>query len=127
MTLYNRVRRLCSDQGISISNLGDHLTDVDISKSAVSHWKNGSVPRAEVIKAIADFFGVSPDYIVKGDRAPATAADAICVPADSAPVAIIGGQKRKLSEQEVAVLHLCKDLDVVQKAKLLAYAAGLGS
>ena len=127
MTLYNRVRRLCSDQGISISNLGDHLTDVDISKSAVSHWKNGSVPRAEVIKAIADFFGVSPDYIVKGDKAPAAAADAICVPTDSAPVAIIGGKKRKLSEQEVAVLHLCQELDVVQKAKLLAYAAGLGS
>lgn len=127
MTLYDRVRRLCSNQGISISNLGEHLTDVDISKSAVSHWKNGSTPRAEIIKSIADYFNVSPDYIMHGNKAPVVTADAICVPADSAPVAIIDGKKRKLSEQEVAVLHLCKDLDVVQKAKLLAYAAGLGS
>jgi transcriptional regulator with XRE-family HTH domain len=100
---------------------------VDISKSAVSHWKNGSTPRAEIIKSMADFFNVSPEYIANGNKAPVTNADAICVPCDSDPVAVINGKKRKLSEQEVAVLQLCKELDVVQKAKLLAYASELGS
>lgn len=127
MTMYDRVRRLCNSQGIDISNLGQYLPDANVSKSTISGWKKGATPRAGIVKAIADYFNVSPDYIANGNKAPVVTADAICVPADSAPVAIIGGKKRKLSEQEVAVLHLCKDLDVVQKAKLLAYAAGLGS
>ena len=127
MTVYDRVRRLCNNQGISISNLGQYLPDVNVSKSTVSHWKNGSTPRPDVVKSIADYFDVSPDYIAHGNKTPGVSSDAICVPSDSSPVAIINGKQRRLSEQEVAVLHLCKDLDVVQTAKLIAYAAELGN
>ena len=122
MTIYERVRRLCNNHGISISNLGQYLPDVEVSKSAVSHWKNGSVPRTEVIKSIADYFGVTPEYIANG-----TTADALESRSASSvhPVAIIDGREKRLSEQEVAILHLCRDLDVIQKAKLLAYASEL--
>jgi transcriptional regulator with XRE-family HTH domain len=98
-----------------------------VSKSTISGWKKGATPRAGIVKSIADYFDVSPEYIANGNKAPVTNADAICVPRDSDPVAVINGKKRKLSEQEVAVLQLCKELDVVQKAKLLAYASELES
>lgn len=127
MTMYDRVRRLCNSRGIDISNLGQYLPDANVSKSTISGWKKGATPRAGIVKSIADYFDVSPEYIAKGNGAPAVSADAICVSAGSAPVAIINGKEKKLSEQEVAILRLCKDFDVVQKAKLLAYAAELGS
>lgn len=125
MTMYDRVRRLCNSQGIDISNLGQYLPDANVSKSTISGWKKGATPRAGIVKSIADYFDVSPDYIANGNKAPVAPADAICVPANHGPVAIIEGKEKKLTEQEVAILRLCKELDVVQKAKLLAYASEL--
>lgn len=43
----------------------------------------------------------------------------------NAPVTIINGSQKKLTEQEVALLDIFEKLDVVKKAQLLAYAANL--
>ena len=125
MTMYNRVRRLCNSRGIEISNLGDHLPDVNIAKSTISRWKNGSVPRANVVKAMADYFDVSTEYIMSGNGASAEAAGVKNVVSVRAPVAIINGNEKKLSEQEVALLKMYKELDVVKRARLLTYASEL--
>ena len=122
MTMYERVRRLCNNKGINISNLGQHLPDVNVSKSTVSHWKNGVVPRAGVVKAIADYFEVSPEYILSGNGTPASANTSA---ASHEAVAIINGTTIRLSEQEVALLKMHKKLDVIKKARLIAYAAEL--
>ena len=42
-----------------------------------------------------------------------------------APVRIINGTERNLSEQEIELLNLYSDLSVVEKAKLLVYASEL--
>lgn len=42
-----------------------------------------------------------------------------------APVTIINGSERKLSEQEVELLNIFGQLSVVNQAKLLVYAEGL--
>ena len=125
MTLYDRIRRLCNGRGIDISNLGEHLPDANVSKSTISHWKNGTVPRAALVKAMADYFDVSTEYILTGKGASNEPAGVKEVVAGRAPVAIIDGYEKKLSEQEVALLELYKELDVVQRAKLIAYASEL--
>lgn len=125
MTVYNRVRRLCNNKGIDISNLGQHLPDANVSKGAISHWKNGSVPRAGIIKAMADFFDVSPEYILSGKGTLAVSAEPAGVAKGHTHVAIINGNESKLSDQEVALLSLYKELDVIKRAKLLAYASEL--
>lgn len=125
MTLYDRIRRLCNSQGIDISNLGEHLPDANVSKSTISHWKNGTVPRAGLVKAMADYFDVSPEYILTGKGAANEPAGVKEVVAGRAPVAIIDGYEKKLTEQEVALLNLYKELDVIQRARLLAYASEL--
>lgn len=125
MTLYDRIRRLCNGRGIDISNLGEHLPDANVSKSTISHWKNGTVPRAALVKAMADYFEVSPEYILSGKGASVEPEGVKEVVAGRAPVAIIDGYEKKLSEQEVALLKLYKELDVIQKAKLIAYASEL--
>lgn len=125
MTMYDRVRRLCNSKGINISNLGDHLPDANVSKSTISHWKNGAVPRAGVVKAMAEYFDVSTEYIMSGNgSAPETGSITIHLEGHE-PVAIIDGSKKQLSEQEVALLKLYKGLDVIKKARLLAYASDL--
>lgn len=63
MTLYEKVERLCKQNGINISNLGDAL-GIKVDKSTISHWKKGAVPRASTIKVIADYFGVTPEYLL---------------------------------------------------------------
>lgn len=40
-----------------------------IAQSTLSDWKNGkSVPKADKIQKIADFFGVSAEYIMTGNE-----------------------------------------------------------
>ena len=124
MTVYERVRRLCNNQGINISNLGDHLPNASVSKSTISGWKNGSTPRPAIIKAIADYFDVSPEYIANGNGTSVKPTDTSYRPGHH-PVVIIDGNEEKLSEQEVALLEIYKDLDVIAKARLLAYASEL--
>ena len=63
MTLFEKVEMLCKQRGINISNLGDAV-GIKVDKSTISHWKKGAVPRASTVKAIADYFGVSVDYLL---------------------------------------------------------------
>ena len=125
MTLYDRIRRLCSGRGIDVSNLGEYLPNANVAKSTINGWKNGAVPRAALVKAMADYFEVSPEYILSGKGATTEPEGVKEVVAGRAPVAIIDGYEKKLTEQEVALLKLYKELDVIQRARLLAYASEL--
>lgn len=64
MTMYERIQNLCRNRGFEISNLGDNLPGISLTKGTISKWKSGTVPRASTLKAIADFFGVSPEYLL---------------------------------------------------------------
>ncbi len=64
MTMYERIQNLCRNRGFEISNLGDNLPGISLTKGTISKWKSGAVPRASTLKAIADFFGVSPEYLL---------------------------------------------------------------
>lgn len=124
MTVYERVRRLCASKGISISNLGDYLPDASVSRSTISGWKNGAVPRPGIVKSMAEYFDVPPEYIAHGAQGnPAMAAEVKKATDGRAPFVVINGSEKKLSEQEVELLKLFRELDVIQKARLLAFAA----
>ena len=58
---FEKVSELCSKKGISISQLA---LDLKISKSNVTNWKNGSVPKSDKITQIANYFDVSTDYLL---------------------------------------------------------------
>lgn len=45
--------------------------ELGISRSTVSYWKAGNSPTDRFLKKIADYFGVSIDYLVTGQE-PAT-------------------------------------------------------
>lgn len=63
MTMYEKIRKLCKNKGFEISNLSKYIPALNISKGSISKWKNGAVPRADKMKAIADYFGVSVEWL----------------------------------------------------------------
>lgn len=50
--------------------------DLDIHPSTVANWLSGKIPRKKTLALLADYFGVSVDYLLgngEKEKAPATA------------------------------------------------------
>lgn len=62
---YEVVRSLCAREGISITRLAEELK---ISRSNVTNWKNGSIPKMDKVGQIASYFGVSTDYLLGNEQ-----------------------------------------------------------
>ena len=125
MRFYERVNELCIKRGISITALAMEL---GFSKGTPTNWKTMTKPpRAENVKKIADFFGVTPAYFTEENYVDVQSVQENhgIIGHAHAPVTIINGSERKLSEQELELLHIFGKLDVVKQAKLLVYASEL--
>ncbi|WP_017470665.1 helix-turn-helix domain-containing protein [Amphibacillus jilinensis] len=60
MSTLERVKGLCKSRGISVARLEDEL---NIPKNTIYQWNRIS-PSLDKIKAIADYFQVSVDYLL---------------------------------------------------------------
>lgn len=63
MTLFERIEELRNSRGISQGKLEKEL---GFSNGSISKWKN-STPNPERLKKLADYFGVSVEYIMTGE------------------------------------------------------------
>lgn len=125
MRFYERVNELCIKRGISITALAMEL---GFSKGTPTNWKTMTKPpRAENVKKIADFFGVDPAYFTVENSVDVQSVQDNhgIIGHTHAPVTIINGSERKLSEQEIALIDIFGKLDVIKQAQLLTYAAEL--
>lgn len=59
-----RIKKLCQDKGISLNKLEETL---NFGKGYLSKL-NSSTPNVSKIKQIADYFGVSVDWIMTGEE-----------------------------------------------------------
>ena len=64
MTLNERIVNLCEKMGISQSKLEK---DLGIAKGSVTKWKTQE-PRHSTIEKVANYFGVSVEYIMTGEE-----------------------------------------------------------
>ncbi len=71
MNFYERVDALCSEKGISADRL---CKELGLSNATATKWRKGAEPRNSTKKAIADYFGVSLEYISgeSEEKAPTT-------------------------------------------------------
>lgn len=124
MTMYEKIQALCKKRGFEISNLSEHIPGVSVSKGSISKWKTGAVPRANTLKLIAEFFGVTPEELASDDSVQVqTVQDNHGIIGHThAPVTIINGSERKLTDQEVELLNIFEKLSVMDQAKLLVFA-----
>lgn len=58
---YERLTALCARNKTSVSGV---LTALGLSKSKGTAWKEGSIPNGEILTRLADYFGVSIDYLM---------------------------------------------------------------
>lgn len=59
--LYHRIKWLCSQKGVPISKLE---SDLGFGNSSIKKWERVSSPSVNKVIAIANYFGVSVDYLL---------------------------------------------------------------
>lgn len=60
---FDRFKRLCEERGVSVYRA---CTDIELNRSAVAKWKNGGKPNGTTAAKLAEYFGVSTDYLLTG-------------------------------------------------------------
>lgn len=63
-SFYENFLNLCVKAGKSPSRV---VLDIGLKKSAVTRWKNGGLPTDATIKRLADYFGVSFQWLKSSD------------------------------------------------------------
>ena len=62
--------KLCDERGIKPNTV---CRELGFSTATATHWKNGKIPKIDKLKMLADYFGVSTDYLLNGTTYPANA------------------------------------------------------
>lgn len=60
MTAFDRLKKLCDEQGISVNKLEEKL---GIGRNSLYSW-NKNIPKGSNLLKVADFFDVSTDYLL---------------------------------------------------------------
>ena len=97
--LYDNINALCNGIGTTPTKFTTEV--LKLSSSKVTAWKNGSIPKYEVLQAIADYFHVSIGFLFDG------------------------GEKKpfsELTENEQEIVNLFKVLTPTQQGKIIARA-----
>lgn len=59
---YDRFSELCKERSVSPSAV---MVSIGLNKSNATFWKKGSIPKGETLQKLADYFGVSVDYLLE--------------------------------------------------------------
>lgn len=105
---YDVYADLCKRIGKKPSAVAEELK---INKSNVSNWKNnGYTPRGEALQRIADYFGVTTDYLLGKENA------------EKKPTTV-GERQISDSDLKFALWGNCEDIDDADLADVRRYAA----
>lgn len=69
--MVDRIRELCKQNGVTISRLEE---ETGVSKNGICRWDT-SIPSVNKVKAVADYFGVSVDFLLTGREVMLTESD----------------------------------------------------
>ena len=58
---FNRFSQLCQRNNVSVYRA---CTDIGLNRSAVAKWKNGGKPNGSTAAKLAEYFGVTTDYLL---------------------------------------------------------------
>ncbi len=59
---FNRFKALCDEKQISVYRA---CTDIGLNRSAVAKWKAGGKPNGTTAAKLAEYFGVTTDYLLE--------------------------------------------------------------
>lgn len=81
-TFFERFSALCKEKGETPNSVARYI---GASSGSVTAWKRGAAPRNATLTKIADYFGVTTDYLLGQDT------DAYAVSAEDIKFALFGG------------------------------------
>lgn len=58
---YERLKELCKQKGTTVTTV---VKELGMSTENISKWKNGNKPKADSVSALAEYLGVSTDYLL---------------------------------------------------------------
>lgn len=58
---FDRYSSLCKKKGKTPTGVA---LELNVSRATVNYWKNGNVPKQEILIKIADYFNVTVDYLL---------------------------------------------------------------
>lgn len=58
---YERLKELCKQKGTTVTTV---VKELGMSTGNISKWKNGNKPKADSVSALAEYLGVSTDYLL---------------------------------------------------------------
>ena len=69
---FNRFKQLCDQKQVSVYRA---CTDIGLNRSAVAKWKTGGKPNGSTAAKLAEYFGVTTDYLLgqSEEKVPASA------------------------------------------------------
>lgn len=76
---FSNLKFMCNQNNIKLTQL---LCQLEISKSAISRWRRGTLPNGEILIKIGDFFNCSVDYLLGRTKNPDInypASDSMCL------------------------------------------------
>lgn len=141
---YDIFKQLCEDKGITPTKAS---VEIGFSKGSVSYWKkrynegNDAKPDSYTAAKIADYFGVSVDYLLgrtddpvdydtNGDalaEIPLTYVEAACGDMKKAKEIMLAAESDAMKERDTmpTVYREYLKLDEIDRAKVEAYITGL--
>lgn len=124
MTISERIFYLLEKRGKRSSDLARAL---GVRQTTVSEWKTGKrEPSATHYEKLADYFGVSLDYLISGKSTRDAPVQQIIGDNNSYNVATIAGDVAgNLSEWDRELLNVCATFDIRRKTALLSFAYDL--
>lgn len=102
-TLYERIQSLCKDKGVSGSRM---CLDLGLSKSTLSDMKSGRKNGISTTTAnkMADYLGVSVDYLLNGEEQKNNAPDELVLTEDE--IRILSAFREMSPERQKALAEL---------------------
>jgi len=85
---FNRFRALCEQKNVSVYRA---CTDIGLNRSAVAKWKNGGKPNGSTAVRLAEYFGVTTDYLLGQSEEKLPAGQLRRVSDDEIKFALFGG------------------------------------
>ena len=95
---YKRLRTLCEERGLTINEL---VKILDLSSGSPTAWKKGATPRQATLSKIADYFGVSSDYLIGKEKTPTVSGERDIL--DEVDIGFYQGFKELTEEQKETV------------------------
>lgn len=116
------IKQLRIQKGITQEELGKVI---GVQKSAIRKYESGMVEniKRSSIKKMADYFGVSPSFLLGYENSSTIISNSIVGDQNSNNVITVGAAARGEIENEL--LSLCKKMTIQQKNKLLSFAYSL--